>query len=479
MPLILPGNVASATASTGYTVDNSCRFNSADSAYLSKTTGTATNTDKCTISFWVKRGMYSSDHKIITNYTDASNRCYILFAGDEYLQVFQKLGGSTTIYLKTDRLFRDHSAWYNIIVAVDTSQVTESDRVKIYVNGVQETSFSSETYPSQNENFRLNESSVPLEIGRAGLDVEYFNGYLSEFVLLDGQTLTPTSFGEFDEDSPTIWKPIDVSGLTFGDNGFYLDFQNSAELGTDVSGNSNTFTENNLDATDQATDTPTNNFCTLNPLAFASEGTLSEGNCDIVTGSSERGLWNGTFGLTKGKWYFEMKVIVEANEWEGIGISDTPSYDTTEYLGISANQWGYYGHDASSEDGKIVNDGASTEAGEGFHADDIVGCYMDLDNNKLYWAVNGVIILSGVGVATTAPASVFNGHYFPSVGEWSGSTSGQMALNFGGCAAFTVSSANQDANGYGNFEYDPSSGTFDSASKDFLAICSKNLGSDG
>jgi len=479
MPLILPGNVASATASTGYTVDNSCRFNSADSAYLSKTTGTATNTDQCTISFWVKRGAYSNDHKIIANYTDTNNRGYILFAGDEYLQVFQKLGGSTTIYLKTDRLFRDHSAWYNIIVAVDTSQVTESDRVKIYVNGVQETSFSSETYPSQNENFRLNESSVPLEIGRKGEDAEYFNGYLSEFVLLDGQTLTPTSFGEFDEDSPTIWKPIDVSGLTFGDNGFYLDFQNSAELGTDVSGNSNTFTENNLDATDQATDTPTNNFCTLNPLAFASEGTLSEGNCDIVTGSSERGLWNGTFGLTKGKWYFEMKVIVEANEWEGIGISDTPSYDTTEYLGISANQWGYYGHDASSEDGKIVNDGASTEAGEGFHADDIVGCYMDLDNNKLYWAVNGVIILSGVGVATTAPASVLNGHYFPSVGEWSGSTSGQMALNFGGCAAFTVSSANQDANGYGNFEYDPSSGTFDSASKDFLAICSKNLGSDG
>jgi len=470
MPLIIGAKSATAT---GYAVDNSCRFNSPDTPYLNYTPS-AGDRDKFTFSCWVKRGLL------------AANQCLFgVLSGGNYSEMYfgtagtimwDEYPGSMVGRLETDREFRDCSAWYHLVFVYDSANATAGDRMRLYVNGVEETSFSTDTQPDQYQDSYFNSNVVHYV---AKVSTEYFDGYMAEVCFIEGSALTPTSFGEFDEDSPTIWKPIDVSELTFGTNGFYLNFEDSADLGVDVSGNSNDLTEVNLDATDQATDSPTNNFCTLNPLSLESTGTLSEGNCDIVTGSSQRGIWNGTFGLTKGKWYFEMKVIVEANEWEGIGISDTPSYDTTEYLGISANQWGYYGHDASSEDGKIVNDGASTEAGEGFHADDIVGCYMDLDNNKLYWAVNGVIILSGVGVAITAPASVLNGHYFPSVGEWSGSTSGQMALNFGGCAAFTVSSANQDANGYGNFEYDPSSGTFDSASKDFLAICSKNLGSDG
>jgi len=476
MPLIIGAKSATAT---GYAVDNSCRFNEADSAHLSRSASGGSRTT-WTISVWVKRSNLGGQACLFNGYIDDQNETQLLFNTDD-IEFYDWTSSSRTGTLLTDRKFKDPMSWYHIVAVWDTTNATAGNRMRLYVNGVEETSFATDTQPSLNQDSSLGNGSYTQQLGLYSSNSDYyFDGYLAEAVFCDGQAYAASDFGEFDEDSPTIWKPKDFSGdVTFGTNGFYLDFKDSADLGADVSGNGNDFTATNLDATDQATDSPTNNFCTLNPLSLESTGTLSEGNCDIVTGSSQRGIWNGTFGLTKGKWYFEMKVIVEANEWEGIGISDTPSYDTTEYLGISANQWGYYGHDASSEDGKIVNDGASTEAGEGFHADDIVGCYMDLDNNKLYWAVNGVIILSGVGVAITAPASVLNGHYFPSVGEWSGSTSGQMALNFGGCAAFTVSSANQDANGYGNFEYDPSSGTFDSASKDFLAICSKNLGSDG
>ena len=475
MPLILPGNVASATAPTTFSVANSCRFNSADSAYLSKTTGTATNTDQCTISFWVKRGAYSNDHKIIANYTDTNNRGYILFAGDSNLQVFQKLGGSTTINLKTNRLFRDHSAWYNIIVAVDTSQVTESDRVKIYVNGVQETSFSSETYPSQNENFRLNESSVPLEIGRKGEDAEYFNGYLSEFVLLDGQTLTPTSFGEFDEDSPTIWKPIDVSGLTFGDNGFYLDFQNSAELGTDVSGNSNTFTENNLDATDQATDTPTNNFSALNPLNHPNPSevpTMSQGNCQGVSTDSGHEAGFATIGVSAGKWYAEFKLSAStsaANSLVGV-VKDPISSVGTDDLDGSGLLY------AVQANGSKYIAGSSTGAwADTFTTGDIIGVALDVDNSKIYFSKAGQWTDGDGNYDEAAPNAYVDlsagDTWFFCPAEAANSWNSTWQADFGGCSAFTVSSANQDANGYGNFEYAVPSGYF--------ALCTKNLAEYG
>ena len=470
---ILSGNVASAIGG-GYEVANSCRFNSGDSAYLSKTTGTATNTDKCTISFWVKRGFKASgDHKIIANYTDTNNRAYILFAGDNYLQVFQKLGGSTTINLKTNRLFRDHSAWYNIIVAVDTSQGVSANRIKIYVNGVQETSFETATYPSQNENFRINESSVSLNIGRKGEDAEYFDGYLSEFVLLDGQTLTPTSFGEFDDDSPTIWKPKDVSGLTFGDNGFYLDFEDSGDLGDDESGNTNDFTENNLTAVDQTTDTCTNNFATMNPLIPDGSVTLAEGNLKVSSiGDND---WRaGTFGGSF-KWYAECKINV-AYDGSGGGIcigaisEDGLTENNGGTFGMSLKNAKWY---TNSNDGKF-QEGNGTNVTTGLtraSTNDIVGVACDGANGRIYIHVNGTYLNSGDPVGGSGfigGTTGYQGIWFP----FSGShlTKGQGSWNFGN-APFSISSGNADANGYGNFEYAVPSG--------YLALCTKNLGSDG
>jgi len=475
---ILSGNVASAIGG-GYEVANSCRFNSGDSAYLSRTTGTATNTDKCTISFWVKRGFKASgDHKIIANYTDTNNRAYILFAGDNYLQVFQKLGGSTTINLKTNRLFRDHSAWYNIIVAVDTSQGVSANRIKIYVNGVQETSFETATYPSQNENFRINESSVSLNIGRPGTDTEYFDGYLSEFVLLDGQTLTPTSFGEFDDDSPTIWKPKDVSGLTFGDNGFYLDFEDSGDLGDDESGNTNDFTENNLAATDQSSDSPTNNFCTLNPLDQTNTGgssaTMAEGNLKWTSAgnNTSQSYMRSTFGLTAGKWYWEAKMS-NANSGTGFNLGVSGS-DADMNAGGSGNM-------QDSDPNTMYNNGGTRTKKDGVDVttgltaiaeNDIIQVALDLDNQKIYFGANGTWMNSAnPATGSNPPATVdANTTYLPAHSDSGYADQITFEFNFGN-PTFSISSGNADANGYGNFEYAVPSG--------YYALCTKNLAEFG
>ncbi len=227
------------------------------------------------------------------------------------------------MYLITNRLFRDPSAWYHIVVAVDTTQSTASNRVKIYVNGTQETSFSTETYPSQNLDTNFNDTNHQNILGavyQIGGSLQYYDGYMAEVVFIDGSQLTPTSFGEFDEDSPTIWKPIDVSGLTFGTNGFYLDFENASSLGADVSGNGNNFSVNNLTSIDQSTDTCTNNFATFNPLIIfypTYVSTLSDGN--LTATRSDNGGNHSTIMPTQGKWYAEFKCITKGSGVSHVG----------------------------------------------------------------------------------------------------------------------------------------------------------------
>ena len=239
MPLILPGNVGSATAATGYNVANSCRFNSGDSAYMNVTSvSTVTNRLKFIISLWVKRSTLGAKSMIGTVGGDDTNFGAIWFDSSDRLNCTEGSGGGELNFI-TNRVFRDVSAWYNIILAIDTTQGTESNRVKIYVNGTQETSFSTSTYPSQNSNMHLNRNGKVQYLGRHtdSSNDYYFDGYMAEVVWVDGQQLDQTSFGEFDSDSPTIWKPIDVSSLTFGNNGFYLDFEDSGDLGDDESVN--------------------------------------------------------------------------------------------------------------------------------------------------------------------------------------------------------------------------------------------------
>jgi len=467
--LIVGGN----QSAEGYEVDNSLRFNEGSNDYLNTTFGTSTSTQKCTYSVWVKRSKLEDfGGQYLLVYNNVGDAIYFNGAGtgvgsNDQLVIYS--GGNIQLY--TNRLFRDTSAWYHIVYAIDTTQATASNRVKLYVNGVQETSFSIETYPAQNFNFNTLFSSGSVhEIGRGSSTgiTEYFAGYMSEIVFIDGQQLDPTSFGEFDEDSG-VWKPIDVSGLTFGTNGFYLPFENSAALGQDDSGNGNNFTVNNLTSIDQTTDTPTNNFCTLNGVSKDAGITLAEGNLKYVQNATGTNGCVGTFGLTQGKWYFEVKDELVGNDTQ-IGVYDGTDGNgyPTAYLGANSSSWGVI-----SINGNRIHNGSQSSYGSGFSSNDIIMVAIDMDNGTWYAGKNGTWFNSGNPATGSNPAhSGINGGtgtIFPAI---SNNNTGNLSYlhNFGS-PPFSISSGNSDANGYGNFEYAPPSG--------YYALCTKNLAEYG
>ena len=472
MPLII--GAKSATAS-GLTIANSCRFNHADSATLSKTSSSSSE-EKLTISTWIKRS-YVGEEGLIGNTSSGTNWAMFYFDGGNRLQFASYISASYVMRYTTNRVFNDVGAWYHLVGTVDISLA--SPEVKLYVNGEEQTDLKYNVTPSQSADigwFNAWDFAIASNFGTG----RYLGGYLSEVCYIEGSIYPASSFGEFNEDSPTIWQPKsadDISELTFGTNGFYLNFEDSANLGADVSGNSNDLTENNLDATDQATDTPTNNFATLNPLDnYYMGGTFSQGNTYWVTGSSEYAGQPATVGLAAGKWYWEVKVVADdAAPSEIIGIMSEEPTANSDQLGSKATDYGYYGND-----GDVDNNGSGTTYGDTYTVGDIIGVALDLTNNKIYWSKNSVWQDSGDptsgatgtgAVSITAPASTPLRFYFPAFGYINGSATATFGVNFGGSSGFTISSAASDANGYGNFEYAPPSG--------YLALCTKNLGSDG
>ena len=466
---ILPGN----SATGGFDVANSLRFNDGSSDYLNRTLSGSGNTKKFTISFWQKLGTgFSADRAVISGGADANNYLIVRNSSSQTIQILETVSGSDHTNLVTNRLFRDVSAWYHIVVAIDTTQGTDTNRVKLYVNGTQETSFSTATYPGQNDDLQFNNNTAHAIGRRQPQGNIYMDGYLAEFVFVDNQQLAPDQFGEFDEDSG-IWKPKNVSGLTFGTNGFYLDFEDSSALGNDKAG-SNNFTVNNLTAIDQATDTCMNNYAVLNPLDnYYASSTFSEGNCKIVTSSGNMSYNTGTIAVSQGKWYVEAKVVDNADSnYHHFGIAETPSTSTSNWLGVSATHYGLTGYD-----GKIWRNNSGTAYGVSTTTGDIVGMYIDLDNNKLYFAKNGTVMNSGTGISITAAASTTNGYYLISYGDLENASTATWEVNFGS-PTYSVSSSNTDDNGYGNFEYSPNI-TGDGAAKKFYALNTKNLAEYG
>ena len=458
---------------TGYDVANSVRMDGS-SAYMTRTMGTPTDADKYTFSFWCKRSKLGVQQSIFRS-TNGNNDSHVTFQADDTLR-FEEYGGLATIgKLQTTQVFRDVSAWYHIVLIYDSGNATAGNRMRMYVNGTEVTSFGTDTNPSQDADSFFNKSGEPLHFGRTDYSGggNYFSGYVAELVMVDGQALTPSSFGEFDEDSPTIWKPKNVSGLTFGDNGFYLDFEDSGDLGDDESGNGNDFTEYNLAAADQATDTPTNNFCTMNPLDnYYASSTFSEGNCHVLTNSSNSSFNTSTFAVSSGKWYWEAKIGSNTTVNNMFGVADRVTSSTSETVGTFTTSYSLLGTGR-----KYENNSYTDSWGDSYTTNDIMSVALDLDNNRLFFAKNGTWQNSGDptsstgAISITAAASTSNGVYFPAFGDFSGSDDTDWLINFGGCPAFTISSGNADANGYGNFEYSVPSG--------YLALCTKNLGSDG
>ena len=478
LPTIATGNVSSALTGE-YEVANSLRFDDGSDHNLERTQDDG-NKRTWTTSWWVKRTNLDINTTMWdTGTSGGNNYTPFFFQSNNTIRFYEVIGGSLQSFnFITNRVFRDTLAWYHIVYRVDTTQSTEADRVRLYINGVQETSFSTSAYPALNYDTAKNNSSYRNTIGTAsdnnGNDLD---AYLAEFVHVDGQSLDPTSFGEFDSDSPNIWKPIDVSGLTFGTNGFYLDFENASSLGADVSGNSNNFTVNNLTSVDQSTDTCTNNFATINSLEnYYTPHTLSEGNLRQTTASSNLYAPSiSTIALSQGKWYFECKYVSRSSSdnYNLIGVKST-QVTNTNYLGQNQHDYGYY-----SSSGKYYTNGSAVTYGDSYDQGDIIGVYLDLDNNKLYFAKNGALQNSGTGISITDPASTPLGHYFFATGDYGSSLVIVNDWNFGGTQSFSISSGNTDPNGYGNFEYDPSSGTFDGGSKSFYALNTKNLAEFG
>jgi len=465
MPLILGTN---SIKDTGYDVANSCRFDDGSSDYLERTASSAGNRRTLTISYWLKRSnITTSNSQGVLNagiLTDGNNHSFCGFQFNTDTAIIQTTtSNSNVMSLQTTSLFRDVSAWYNFVWKIDTTQGTESNRVKLYVNGVEHSLTG--TFPSLNQDSWFNYNDKH-QVGTRFAN--YLNGYLTEMILIDGQALDQTSFGEFDSDSPNIWKPIDVSDLTFGTNGFYLDFENSSSLGADVSGNSNNFTVNNLTSVDQSTDTCTNNFTTLNPLATTTtQGTVSEGNLEFDRAGSSDGWVSilSTIGASSGKYYAEIKIIDVGSPSQGCVLGFL-NLDETNIMSSSSTYLGAATADAGMgwySVGNVFRQGGHVNIINSYTDNDIVMLAMDLDNGYCYFGKNGswensgdpTSGSSGTGGYATSNMTA-NGTYCFAV---SCREAGNVQMNFGS-PPYSVSSGNADANGYGNFEYAPPSGYY-------------------
>jgi hypothetical protein len=389
MSLIIPAN---SLAGGGYEIDNSLRFNSGSSDYLNRTPSGG-NYQISTFSGWVKRSILGTQQHFFSFSPTDNNQFNISFSSDNTLQVYSDDAPTTQILIRTNRVFRDVSAWYHVFVAYDTTQGTASNRVKIYINGIQETSFSTATYPSLSANLQMNGNVNLCTVGTYRSPYFFYNGYLSEFNWIDGQALTPTDFGEFDADSG-VWKPIAYSG-TYGTNGFFLEFQSSGALGTDSSGEGNTFTVNNLTSIDQTTDTPTNNFATWNGVADNLDVTLSNGNLSVVHGTAlERRPVICNFGLSTGKWYAEFKPTSDSGSAHlEYGIVTQPSPSAIgRYMDQNPINSGSVSY---INDGSIQVDGSTTTGLLTYTANDIIGIAVDKTNSLIYFYKNGTLVNSG------------------------------------------------------------------------------------
>ena len=444
---------------TGFNVDNSCMFNSADSASMQKTAGTPTDNNKWTFSAWIKRSKLGTLQEILYGEANSTNYCTIRFNDTNDRLTFKNRPGSTTGELVTKRVFRDVTAWFHLVVVLDTSNATAANRDIIYINGVRETEFTLENHSGDGDVCYINSNGNPTKISK-GNSASFFDGYMAEVNFIDGQALAADSFGEFDEDSG-IWKPIDASGLTFGNNGFYLDFKDSANLGNDANGGTD-LTETNLAATDQATDTCTNNFCTLNPLDASrlanTDNTFSQGNLKITDGSNYYLAAQSTFAVTAGKWYWEVKIdATTSNTASGVGVADLDGYTRDDGAANGAFGWIY------APDGDKRNAGTSSSYGDTYAANDIIGIALDMDNLAIYFSKNGTFQASGDPTSgaskTNAAYTNLTGTVAAHVYDGSSTQAHEFSCNFGS-PFYAISSGNADGDGFGNFEHAVPSGYF-------------------
>ena len=440
-------------------------------SYLNRTTGSPTNSAIWTLSAWIKRSSLSGSQKFFAAGSSGTDRTEMYFAGTTgEFYIYRNISGST-IELGSTRMFRDTSAWYNFVVQ------NNNGTVAVYVNG-ETVSMSNSTSLGTN---KINNASTAHYIGRQVADTsQNFDGYMSHVSFVDGSVVAPTVFGETDSTSG-IWKFKSPSGVTWGNNGFHLKFENSGALGTDSSGNTNTFTVNG--DLKQALDTPSNVYCTINPLYrmdLSNNATMSNGNTTFSSDQSGYNIRYGTLGVNKGKWYYEAKFIShnpQTSPGMPFGISGSQIPAGQQNAGYA--QYDYsYNYDGSN--GTVQANNTATNYGTlPLNTIGQIGmCAFDLDNNKLYFGVNGVWTNSGNpggnsnGFFIAEPDDTELGFYFPSTADRSSNRSYVYSFNFGNGFFGTTAITSAGSNGNGSlFEYDCPTG--------YYALNTKNINTYG
>ena len=474
--------------STGYDIDNSLKFEPDNSEYLKSNNTHAytspTSNQKGTVSFWIKRTEIGNNvsGKQMYIFASANSARYSNLGFDEFdnLTVYSGDSSWNSVSPYTYNKFRDTSAWYHIVLRYDSTDSTASNRLRVYTNGT-EVSWVVAPNITQNGVMTYGALSGPTwhswgTIYAYFTPEKFFAGYLAEAHFVDGQSLAPTEFAEYDANG--IWVPKEYDG-TYGNAGYYLDFADSGNLGDDESGNGFDFDENNIAAADQATDTPTNNFCTINPL-INYYGSVSEGATKWLHTSGGDG-WESfvaTMGAgTSGKWYAEFK-YVDSDLDNIIGICPIDDPD----LNRGADHFPYYGSDTSLDEsvgyyaanGQRYIGGGGSAYGNTWTKSNIMSIAVDMDNGKLYFAKDGVWQNSGdptSGATGTGALDVRGATKPQSLGAGNYYSGEDILANYGGYTTISISSAATDANGYGTFEYAPPSG--------YYALCTKNLAEYG
>jgi len=449
------------------------------STYLTRT-ATSGNRQIATFSGWIKKGSNGVDtNRVFLEYSTSTNYFEIRWRSVDNLRIYEELSGGTGFELITNRLFRDNSAWYHIVVEIDTTQATASDRIKLYINGVQETSFSTETYPSQNYNVQMNVNSKVVSIGAyqyAGSN--YFDGSMAHVHWIDGTAYDADTFGETDA-TTGIWKPKTAPSVTYGTNGFFLKFENSGAFGTDSSGNGNNFTVNGTMT--QTIDTPSNVFATFNPLTIPSSSglTLSDGNLSLSGSSTDAGA-KATLGVSSGKWYWEVKANVASSGSDRHLVATDIVRQITS--ATDPNSQGIWGIQSRSGSGATLNSYTNgtfsnvNTGSTGYDDNTIISVALDMDNGKLYFAKNGTWtdLAGNVGDPVAGTNPTFTG--LPTDGtiilpyvenRQAGTPSSQINFGNGYFGTTAVSSAENPDDGIGIFEYAVPTG--------YKALCTKSI----
>ena len=476
-----------------YTIDQSIRFNPADTPYMHKTYSGAGDRTAWTFSTWFKLGDCNS---MITG----SNLYYHLFAcdsaandagrgiltinnetyGGDVKQMQLQFQAHGTIFLVTNRQFRDPSSWYHLTLVWDSDNGTAGDRCRLYINGVRETSFATQNNPTSGQEIGINLAAkhtigAGTNIATSGI-IYHFDGYMAETVFLDGTATTASSFGE--TNSNGIWVPTDVSGLTFGTNGFWIDGRDSADLGDDESGQGNDFTTSGLAAHDQVADSPTNNFCVMNSIYADNSGTNSltntEGNLKLAGTSAGFDFLATTFNLPKsGKWYYEYTI---GGGYDGFGFfieGEGGTAGGANGLGqLSASQGGGIQYSGWRNGGNFTTNFGST-----FTSGHIHQVAIDVDNGKFYYGIQNTYYATDAGTDgdPSAGTNELLAFAFATndivLAHMVATDSNAEHFNFGQNGTFNgtqTAQGNADANGIGNFYY--------AVPTNYLALCSKNVG---